>query len=216
MAGRERRLERSVRLMQRDLEEAAAELRQARLRAGLTLESVPDALSVSPSTVLRTELAKTPGLRPIMLAQHAAVVGLRARIRLYPEGEAVRDAGQVALIRRFRERIGDAGLWAFEVPIPLSGDQRALDAVLTVSGGRIGLEFYTRLADVQAQLRAANLKKRDAGLERMLVVVQATRGNRRALKQAGSALAEFPGSSRRMFRTLSSGALPATDGVIVF
>ena len=151
-----------------------------------------------------------------MLARHAAVVGLRARIRLYPEGEAIRDAGQVALIRRFRERIGDPGRWAFEVPIPQSGDRRALDAVLTLSGGRIGLEFYTRLADVQAQLRAANLKKRDAQLDRMLVVVLATRANRRVLKQAGSALAAFPASSRRLLRTLAAGEVPATDGVIVF
>lgn len=173
-------------------------------------------LEVSPSTVLRNELGRVPGLPPMMLASHAAVVGLRARIKLYPEGEGVRDAGQVALIRRFRERIGDAGQWAFEVPIPRSGDQRALDAVLTLPGGRIGLEFYTRLADGQAQLRAANLKKRDAELERMVVVVKATHANRRALREAGSAVAEFPGSGRRLLVTLAAGELPATDGVILF
>ncbi|MGH2391959.1 MAG: hypothetical protein ACRDGH_00485 [Candidatus Limnocylindria bacterium] len=153
---------------------------------------------------------------PILLARHAAVVGLRARIKLYPEGDAVRDAGQVALIRRFREEVGEYGKWAFEVPIPRSGDQRALDAVLTVAGGRIGLEFYTRLADVQAQLRAANLKKRDAELDRLVVVVQATRGNRRALREAGSVLVDFPGSGPRLLTALAAGDVPATDGVILF
>jgi len=128
----------------------------------------------------------------------------------------VRDAGQVALIRRFRERVGEQGLWAFEVPIPRSGDQRALDAVLTLAGRRVGLEFYTRLADVQAQLRAANLKRRDAELDRLVVIVQATRGNRRALREAGSVLVDFPGSGRRLLTSLVAGEVPATDGVILF
>lgn len=152
----------------------------------------------------------------MLLARHAAVVGLRARIKLYPEGQALQDAGQVALIRRFRDQVGEQGKWAFEVPVPRPGDMRALDAVLTLSGGRIGLEFYTRLADVQAQLRAASLKKRDAELDRLVVVVQATRANRGALREAGTVLAEFPGSGRRLLSALAAGELPPADGVIAF
>lgn len=201
--------------MGRDLDDAASELRQARRRAGLTAQAVASVLGVSHPTFLRNERGYR-GMPPILLARHAAVVGLRVRIKLYPEGEAVRDAGQVALIRRFREEVGELGKWAFEVPIPRSGDQRALDAVLTVAGGRIGLEFYTRLADVQAQLRAANLKKRDAELDRLVVVVQATRANRRALREAGTALADFPGGGRRLLTALAAGEMPANDGVILF
>lgn len=153
----------------------------------------------------------------MLLARHAAALGLRARIRLYPGDVAVRDAGQVALIRRFRERIGNAGRWAFEVPIPLPGDQRALDAVLTVGRGRIGLEFYVRLADCQAQLRAAHLKQRDAELDRVVIVVQATHANRRALREAAPAIADaFPGSTRRLLATLAAGELPPANGVILF
>jgi hypothetical protein len=153
----------------------------------------------------------------MMLARHAAAVGLRARIRLFPGDGAVRDSGQVALIRRFRERIGDAGRWAFEVPIPLPGDQRALDAVLTVARGRIGLEFYVRLADCQAQLRAAHLKQRDAELDRMVIVVKATHANRRALREAAPAIADtFPGSTRRLLAILAAGELPPANGVILF
>jgi hypothetical protein len=140
-----------------------------------------------------------------------------ARIKLYPEGGAIRDAGQVAMIKRFRERIGDPGRWGFEVPIPLPGDQRALDAVLTLNGGRIGLEFYTRLADAQAQLRSAHLKQRDAGLDRMVIVVKATHANRRALREAESAIAEtFPATTRRLLASLAAGVLPPTNGVILF
>jgi transcriptional regulator with XRE-family HTH domain len=212
---REQRLARAAWWMGRDLDDAASELRQARRRAGLTAQAVASVLGVSHPTVLRNERGYR-GMPPILLARHAAVVGLRVRIKLYPQGEAVRDAGQVALIRRFREEVGEHGKWAFEVPIPRSGDLRALDAVLTVAGGRIGLEFYTRLADVQAQLRAANLKKRDAELDRLVVVVQATRANRRALREAGTVLVDFPGSGRRLLATLAAGEVPATDGVILF
>lgn len=153
----------------------------------------------------------------MLLARHAAAVGLRARIRLYPGDGPLRDAGQVALIRRFRERIGQVGRWAFEVPIPLPGDQRALDAVLTVAGGGIGLEFYTRLADAQAQLRSAHLKQRDAGLDRMIIVVKATHANRRALREAGPAIADtFPATTRRLLAALAAGEMPPTNGVILF
>jgi transcriptional regulator with XRE-family HTH domain len=215
MPNREQRLARAASWMGRDLDDAASELRQARRRAGLTAQAVASVLGVSHPTVLRNERGYR-GMPPILLAKHAAVVGLRVRIKLYPDGEAVRDAGRVALIRRFREEMGEHGKWAFEVPIPRSGDQRALDAVLTVAGGRIGLEFYTRLADVQAQLRAANLKKRDAELDRLVVVVQATRANRRALREAGTVLVDFPGSGRRLLATLAAAEVPATDGVILF
>ncbi|MEK6190705.1 MAG: helix-turn-helix transcriptional regulator [Chloroflexota bacterium] len=215
MANREQRLARATWWMGRDLDDAAGELRHARRRAGLTAQAVASVLGVSHPTVLRNERGYR-GIPPILLARHAAVVGLRARIRLYPEGEAIRDAGQVALIRRFREQVGEPGSWAFEVPIPRAGNQRALDAVLTVAGGRIGLEFYTRLADVQAQLRAANLKKRDAELERLVVVVQATRANRRALREAGTVLVDFPRSGRRLLTAMAAGELPPANGVILF
>lgn len=201
--------------MKRDLDEAAAELLRARRAAGLTLQVVADALNVAHTTVQRTEHGHG-GMSLMLLARHAAVLGMRARIRIYPDGNAIRDAAQVSLIRRFRERIGNPGAWAFEVPIPIPGDQRALDAVLTLPAGRIGLEFITRMADAQAQLRAANLKRRDAALDRVVVVVQATHANRRALREAGVALAEFPGSSRRLLATLSAGQMPGTDGVILF
>jgi transcriptional regulator with XRE-family HTH domain len=203
--------------MARDVAEAAAELRNARLRAGLTLRAVGTAAGVSYVTILRNESATLPGPKPMMLARHAAAVGLRARIRLYPGDGAIRDAGQVALIRSIRERIGNAGRWAFEVPIPLPGDQRALDAVLAVASGRIGLEFYVRLADCQAQLRAAHLKQRDAGLDRLVIVVKATHANRRALREAEPAIADtFPGTTRPLLATLAAGKLPTTNGVILF
>jgi hypothetical protein len=73
------------------------------------------------------------------------------------------------------------------------------------------------LADCQAQLRAAHLKQRDAELDRMVIVVKATRANRRALREAAPAIADaFPGSSRRLLAILAAGELPPSNGVILF
>jgi transcriptional regulator with XRE-family HTH domain len=202
--------------MRRDIQDAAGDLRRARLISGLTLRQVASLLNVGTSTVLRTEQARLPWPRPEMLARHAAAVGLRARIKLYPGDDPIRDAGQVALIRRLRERIGPVGRWEFEVPIPQAMDQRAIDAVLNMRDGRVGFEAWVRLADAQAQLRAAHLKQRDAELTRMVVVVKATHANRRALAAAGAgAFDAFPGSTRRILVALSAGQIPDANGVVL-
>jgi hypothetical protein len=197
--------------------DVADELRRARLHAGLTLGDVAAAVRVGRSTIHRNESAPPPWPKPPILARHAAVVGLQIRLKVYPGDDPIRDMGQVRLIARFRKRIGSPGTWAFEVPIPHPFDQRALDALLTLPDGSIGLEFHTRLADVQEQLRRAQLKKRDAGLDRMLLVVQATHANRRAIRAAAPALAEgFPVATRGLLADLTAGRTPATDGVIIF
>jgi hypothetical protein len=201
--------------MRRDLEGVARELRNARLRAGLTLRESAVAAGVSYATTLRAETGLRQEKRLMILARHASAVGMRIRVSAYPGDDPVQDAGQVRLIRRFRDRIGDVGSWQFEVPIPHPYDQRAVDAVLTLPAGRIGLEFSTRLADAQAQLRAANLKKRDAGLDRMIVVVQATHRNRLALREAGDALDALPGATRGVLAALKAGVMPDADGVVL-
>jgi len=219
MPPRERRMARAEWQLRRDIEEAGRELRMARLNAGLTLREVGKTVGTSHMSIQRAERGRLPWPRPEMLARHAAAVGLRARIRLYPGDDPIRDAGQVALIKRLRQRVetkGRVGTWAFEVPIPQALDQRAIDAVLTLPSGRIGFEAWVRLADAQAQLRAAHLKQRDAGLARMVVVVKATHANRRALAAAGAgAFDAFPGSTRRTLAALAAGALPEVNGVVV-
>jgi hypothetical protein len=217
MPGREQRLTQAEARLRRDVADVADELRRARLRAGLTLDDVAAVVRAGRSTIHRNETAPPPWPAPPVLARHAAVVGLRIRLKVYPGDDPIRDMGQVRLIGRFRQRIGSPGTWAFEVPIPHPFDQRALDALLTLPDGSIGLEFHTQLADVQEQLRRAQLKKRDAGLDRMLLVVQDTHANRRAIRAAAPAIADgFRVATRTLLADLGAGRLPATDGVIVF
>jgi transcriptional regulator with XRE-family HTH domain len=217
MPNRERRLPRATALIRADLTEAGSDLRTARLRAGLTAAAVAKAIGSSESTVLRTERAVRPGVRPDALARHAAALGLRARIRLYPDGDPIRDAAQVSVMRSFRERIGTSVPMLLEVPIQgNANDRRAFDAVLRLPTCRCGVEFYTRFHDCQGQLRAAHLKFRDAGLDRLIIVVKATHANRRALAAAADIIATtFPLGTRQILSALAAGRDPGANGIVL-
>lgn len=217
MANRERRIDRAVWLMRRDLEELGGDLRTARLIAGLRLKDVAAAVGVSPQSVLRTERARfPPGPFPDDLARHAVAVGMRARIKVYPEGPPIRDAGQIALIRAFRVRLGpNAQKLLLEQRVTLNpSDIRAFDATLDIPPG-IGLEFVTRFHDCQAQVRAALLKQRDSGLGRLIIVVKDTHANRRAIAAAADViLTTFPLGTRAVMVALKEGRDPGANGLV--
>jgi transcriptional regulator with XRE-family HTH domain len=214
MAGRERRVDRAVWLMRRDLAEVGAELRAARLAAGLTLRDVADAGGVSPSVILRTENGVPPGPRPERLASHAAAVGMRPRIRVFPEGEPLRDAAQLALLARLRARLGDQPMLLEQAVTSDPSDRRAFDALVALPGCRCALELITRLHDCQAQLRQLLLKKRDGGVDRLVVVIAATRHNRRALSVVADVLAAtLPVRSRHVLTALAAGRDPGHDAI---
>ncbi|MEP7377943.1 MAG: helix-turn-helix transcriptional regulator [Chloroflexota bacterium] len=217
MANRERRLERAAWLMQRDLQEFGADLRTARLSAGLTLRGVGRAVGVAPSTILDTERARTPGARSEQLARHAAAVGLRARIRAYPDGDALRDAASVQLITGLRARLPADHRFRPEVPVSdAPGDLRAWDGVLELPGCRCALEFVSRFHDCQAQLRAFELKQRDGTVDRLVVVVAATHANRRAMNAARDIVAAaFPLTTRQVMAALSAARDPGGNGVVL-
>ena len=140
---------------------------------------------------------------------------MRVRIKAYPDGEPLRDAAQIELMRRFRERIKVPHQFAFEVPVTNDpGDQRAWDATITFPAWTCALEFVTRFHDCQAQLRGFHLKLRDGHVDRLIVVVKATHANRRALRAAREVIAAaFPLSTRRVVESLASGRDPGTNGI---
>jgi transcriptional regulator with XRE-family HTH domain len=212
---RERRLERAAWLMQRDIQQMADDLRNARLDAGLTLREVGRQLGVSAATVLAHERAQPPGPRPDLLSRHAAAVGLRARIRLYPEGDPIRDAASIRLIGAFRARLPRLPFRP-EVPVRADqGDMRAWDGVGDLPSCVCAFEFVTRFHDCQAQLRAFELKLRD-GADRLVIVVMATHANRRALSVARDIVAAaFPLKTRQVLAALSAGRDPGSNGVVL-
>jgi hypothetical protein len=141
---------------------------------------------------------------------------LKPYVRLYPAVSRPMDRPQLALFARFRARLGAAWQITVEAPMPISGDLRAADALIRIPSCRCMVEVITRLADVQAQLRAARIKQRDLGADRLVFVVAGTTANRRAIREAGSALTDaFPLHTREALLRLGAGVDPGADALIL-
>ena len=198
------------------LQRIGKELRLARVTGGKTQGRIAGRLGTSQSRVSIIERGRCPSVTILQLSRHAASVGLRLHIAAYPGGRRLLDTPQLALLNRFRARIARAWRWEQEVPMPIEGDLRAADCRITRDGCAIVVEAITRLADVQAQIRAAQLKRRDLGAQRLTILLAATGANRRAVREAGPALADtFPVAPRAALTQLAAGRDPGGDTLIL-
>lgn len=196
--------------------EIGDQLRTGRHVLGLTQTHVAGSLRISQSEVSRRERGRSTSLAGRELTRHAAAVGLRLSIKLWPVGGGVRDAAQARYIAAFVARVGRSWKVILEAPIPIAGDLRAVDVVLKSSSLLIAVEVITRLADVQAQIRAARLKARDIGAGRLILVVAGTHANRAALGTVRASLVEsFDTDTRRILGELAAGRYPGRDGVVI-
>lgn len=216
MATRTRSLDEARRVWHRTAQEIGDQLRTGRHVLGITQLQLGNAIGVSPSEISRRELGRSRRLTGQKLAMHAAAVGLKLSIRLFPVGGGIRDAAQARYIAAFVARVGRGWKVTLEAVIPLAGDLRAVDVLLTSERSRIAVEVITRLADAQAQIRAAQLKARDIAATRLILVIAGTHANRNALASARPALlSSFDFDSRRQLGDLAAGRDPARDGIIV-
>jgi transcriptional regulator with XRE-family HTH domain len=192
------------------------QLRTARHILNLTLAQVGAAIGVSKSEISRRELGRSRRLTGEKLAVHAAAVGLKLSVKLWPVGGGVRDAAQARYIAAFTARIGRRWTVRLEAPIPIAGDLRAVDVLLSNAAARIAVEIITRLTDLQAQVRAAQAKARDIGATRLIIVVGATHANRNVLRELRPALVEaFDLDTRRLLAELAAGRDPGRDGIVL-
>ena len=205
MANRTRRLAEAARFADQSRRELADEFRRARMNAGMTLADCAHPLGWSRQKASRMEAARIETARLGELIRYASVLGLRLRVRAYPVGAPLRDVAQLAVTRRFRARLGDAWRVTLEAPIGIPSDLRAFDLLLRCDETRIVVEVITRLTDVQAQLRALQLKHRDGGIcGPLLIVVAESKRNREALRFVRPMLADdFPIPSRLVWRRRS-------------
>jgi transcriptional regulator with XRE-family HTH domain len=191
------------------------ELRVARVLSGKTQKDVARAIGCSGSEVSRREHGRSPTLNIIELSRHAAAVGLRCSVSLWPAIRRPLDAAQLALLERFHKRIATSWSMRLEVPMPIVGDLRAADAVITGVVTCL-VEAITRLADVQAQLRAAQVKARDLKADRIILLVAATTANRASIRAAGTVLQEtLPVGTQHALSALAQGRDPGGDALIV-
>lgn len=189
------------------------ELRLARVARGLSQRLVAQAVGISQTQYSRIErgIYRT---EVVVLARISAAVGLDLSIRLYPGGEPIRDAAHVRLLERFRALVGEAWRWAAEVPLPMPGDRRAWDRLLTGAGIRIGIEAETRPTDMQDLQRRLALKKRDGGVDRLILVLPNTAWCRQLLR-LNDIETTFPVPGAVALRALAAGRDPGGDAIIL-
>ena len=195
------------------------ELRLARTTAGLTQAGLARRAGVSQGMVSKAER----GIGEVSLGircRLAAAAGHELGWRLYPTSAVrLRDSGQLGLARTIIEQSHPG--WAVELEVPIAaGDLRAADMVLTSPSATVHIEIERALIDVQAQFRAAQLK-RQALAERLgravslVIVVNDTTRNRRRLAAAADVLRRaMPASAHGISVALRSGVAPPGDGIL--
>lgn len=215
MATRTNPLHEASRLTAWQLVEIGREIRIARITGGRTQREVARRVGTSVARISRIERGLVATITLRQLARIAATVGLKLYVRAFPASRRLLDQPQQDLLAGLRRRAHRSWQWRTEVPVPLHGDLRAADAVVTNPGCMLVIELWTRLADAQAQSRAALLKGRDLRADRVILVLKATRANREALRQAGpDALASFPLGTRDLLRALAAGTDPGANGIL--
>jgi transcriptional regulator with XRE-family HTH domain len=216
MTNRVRSVDQATHAGRRLLLDAGDELREARLCAGLRQLDVAVALGTSRARISYIESGQLRTVPILDIARHAGVVGLRLHARFYPAGPPIRDQAQVALLERFRRRLAPEWRIRLEAPLPIQGDQRAWDMLVWNGDVAIGVEAISRLRDVQAQLRAAQLKRREANVLRLVFLIAATHANRRALAGAEALMAaNFHAGTRVGMTALANGHDPGGDALVL-
>jgi hypothetical protein len=151
------------------------------------------------------------------MARLLAVVGLELSARAYPTGPPIRDAAHLALLERLRRLAPSTCAWRYEMPIGMSGDRRAWDAILTIGGGEVAVEAETRPRDLQSLLRRIAGKLRDSqGPPAVILLLSNTRHNRRLLVDHAEIIASaFPTPGTEILNALESDAPPQRSGVLL-
>lgn len=196
--------------------EIGEEIRRARVAGGLSQGAVGRAAGVSHATISRLERGVTLNATVLRLARVCAIVGLDLSARAYPAGSPLRDRAHAAVGDRFQLLLHDSIRVHSEVPFPNPGDARAWDRLLRVGSLRTGVEIETRPRDGQDLERRMSLKRRDGGVDSMILVLPYTRSNRTFVRERDTSLRTlFPGDAKKALADLGSGVLPDED-VLLF
>lgn len=217
MPTRDRRLDRAIAISNRLASYATSEIRSTRVALGLSQDALGASVGLSGSQVGRFERGELEDISLEQLCRLSASVGLVPSLRLYPDGDPIRDVAQVRLLGRLRARLPPGTDWRTEVPLHGRADPRAWDAIVRSPECVDGFEAETRLGDLQATERRIRLKHRDdATVGHVFLVVAATRANRRALSLGRDALrGHFPLDTREALASLARGRCPGANGLLV-
>jgi transcriptional regulator with XRE-family HTH domain len=195
------------------------ELRIARMAAGLSQAAVARLAELSQTEVSRAER----GALDVSLdarCRLVAATGHELSLRLYPVATvSLRDSGQLAIAQVIVGAVHPSWRPRLEVPVG-DGSLRAADLVLERAEQVIQIEIERALVDIQAQLRAAELKRQALAQTRgrpvaLVIGVPDTTPARSRLAEHRALLdATLPASSRDIWRAIRRGEPLATDGIL--
>lgn len=192
-----------------------AELRRARVGAGLSQREIARRTGLSHSMVGRIERGEVRHLSIERLEMIAAVVGLHRSVTLHPRGSPARDRAHLALLGRLKARLHPSVRMRLEVPMPHPGDPRSIDGWMDGPVLRAFSEAETRVDDVQAVVRRLRAKQRDLGGRRAILLLADTRHNRAVLRDHPELRAEFPLGTRACLAALAEGRDPGGDAIVL-
>jgi transcriptional regulator with XRE-family HTH domain len=198
-----------------DLRRIGEEVRRARVTHGLSQSAVARAARSSQSAVHRVEHASYRGPWSTT-TRICAAVGLKLRLSVFPSGDAIRDTAHLTLLADLRALVAPTIVWQTEVPLPRPGDPRSWDALLRVERRRVGVEAETRPTDVQEAMRRSLTKKRDGGVDCVILLLRDTRHVRRLLREHGPLIGgSFSLDSDAALAALAGGQMPQGDSIIL-
>jgi transcriptional regulator with XRE-family HTH domain len=219
VATSERAVERADVRGRRALAAFGDEVRERRIELGLSQEAVATAARISRPRYTRVEAAKAPTLTIIEATRIASVLGLDLSVKVYPGGDPLRDAASVARLEALAARVSRPLRFRTEVPLPERDDgfeQRAWDAEVRGAGLRTTFELEMRIRDAQAVERRITLKRRDDPPDRFVLLVAATRHNRRMLADHPRFFRDLPRlRPSTVFRALAAGHHPPTGLILM-
>jgi hypothetical protein len=171
---------------------------------------------MSYSALGRIERGDRRSVGLIEVSTALAVVGLELSARVYPTGRPHRDRAHHQLLERLRARLPPGIDWRVEVPFPDYRDLRAWDAVVRPGGVLVAIEAETRPRDGQELERRLQQKRRDGGVDRLILLLADTRSNRLFARDFGPSLGhDFPVLGSLALTRLAAGLDPGGDSIIL-
>jgi transcriptional regulator with XRE-family HTH domain len=215
VATRERAKDRGRRLGFRALARIGEELRLARTTNGTSRRELGASASVSRTTEARYESGRFEAVTVIGAAELLAAAGLGLSVSIYPLGDPPRDRRHADLGATLLSHVTAPLTWRTEVPLPNPGDARSWDIVVYGQRKRTGTEIVRVMSDLQALSRRVALKRRDGGVDYLLVVIEDTPFNRRIVRESPTFLPELARfKTGDVIRALQTGQHPG-DGVVL-
>jgi transcriptional regulator with XRE-family HTH domain len=197
----------------------ARELRLARMAVGLTQQATAGRAGFTQEYVSAIERGvRAPSFEAA--CRLASACGHELAIRLFPEASvSLRDTGQLEVAETIMGQAAPGWHCRLEVPVG-DGSRRAHDLVMTLLDEVVAVEVERRLVDLQAQLRAAQLKRdvlaqREDRPVRLVICVPDTPAMRRLIGEHQTLVRRvLPVRSRSIWRAPRVGQAIGGDGIL--